>query len=91
MDFLLFADTGFFEAVDVLKQYGPFCGSLLLAVVFFIWRDWKREDRLTKRIATLEDETRNVLLPLVKDCTAVISQNTSVMERLERHLNNRHF
>lgn len=77
-----FADT-----LDILKQYGPFCGFLVLAVVFFIWRDWKREDKLVKRITTLEDEYRNVLFPLVKDCTAVIAKNTTVMERLENKLN----
>jgi hypothetical protein len=82
----LLADLGLLDAVDIVRQYGPFCGCLVLAVIFFIWRDWKREDKLTKRIAVLEDETRNVLLPLVKDCTSVISRNTLVMERLEKHL-----
>lgn len=87
MTYLILAEGGLVDAIDILKQYGPFCGCLVLAVVFFIWRDWKREERLTKRITTLEDETRNVLLPLVKDCTAVIATNTKVMERLEKHLN----
>lgn len=87
MEIVLLADGGFMDAIEILKQYGPFCGCLVLAVAFFIWRDWKREDKLVKRIATLEDETRNVLLPLVKDCTNVIARNTSVMERLEKHLN----
>lgn len=85
MDCVLLAD-GFTDAIGVLQQYGPFAGCLLLAVVFFIWRDWKREDKLTRRIATLEDETRSILLPLVRDCAAVITRNTQVMERLEKHL-----
>ncbi len=82
MDFALFANAEFADTIALIKQYGPF----FVAVIFFIWRDWKREDRLSKRINTLEDETRNVLLPLVKDCTSVISRNTFVMERLEKHL-----
>ena len=87
MNYLILAEGGLLETIDILKQYGPFCGCLVLACVFFIWRDWKREERLTKRISTLEDETRSVLLPLIKECTAVISRNTTVMERLEKHLN----
>ncbi len=87
MNSLILAETGLFDMIEVLKQYGPFCGILVLLVVFFIWRDWKREDKLTKRIAVLEDETRNILLPLIKECTAVIAHNTAVMDRLENHLN----
>lgn len=79
-------DVGILDAVEVLKQYGPFVGSLLLAVVFFIWRDWKREAAMTERIAKLEDETRNILLPVIKECTSVVARNTLVMERLEKHL-----
>lgn len=46
----------------LLKQFGP----LLIAVIFFLWRDYRREDRLAARIETLEDEQREVLLPLVE-------------------------
>lgn len=87
MNFALLASAGFGDAMELAKQYGPFVGLLVVAVIFFMWRDWKRETTLTDRITTLEDETRNILLPLVKDCTAVISRNTLVMERLEKHLN----
>jgi hypothetical protein len=75
----------------VIKTYGPF----LLAVCFFIWRDYKREDRLSTRINELEEEQRNVILPLVRDCTAVVAKNTDVMDqnmkvmlRLEKALDN---
>jgi hypothetical protein len=74
----------------LLKTYGP----LLFAVIFFIWRDYRREDRLTLRIKQLEDEQREVILPLVQQTTEVIvrntdvmEQNTKVMERLEHALN----
>jgi len=66
----------------LLKQFGP----LLIAVIFFLWRDYRREDRLAARIETLEDEQREVLLPLVEKCSTVIAQNTVVMQRLERAL-----
>jgi hypothetical protein len=70
------------DAIALVKQFGP----MLVAVVFFIWRDWKREDRLMKRIDKLEDEQRNVILPLVTKCTEVIAENTTVMEAVNRKL-----
>ena len=74
----------------LLKTFGP----LLVAVIFFVWRDFKREDRLADRIDKLEDEQREVILPLVKETSEVIVRNTEVMrqnlrvmERLEYALN----
>ena len=64
----------------MLKQYGP----LVLVVLFFLWQNWLRELRMDKRINKLEDEQRTVLLPLVERCTDVITQNTMMMERLEK-------
>ena len=79
---ILFASGEFGDVIALLKQFGPF----FLAVVFFLWRDWKREDRYSNRLDQLEDEQREVILPLVKDCSAVIAKNTAVMERIERSL-----
>lgn len=67
------------EFIQVIQEFGPLAG----VVLWFIWRDWKREDRLTGRIEKLEDEQRSILLPLIKEATNVIAQNTEVMERLE--------
>lgn len=78
----LFAIGEFGDAIALIKQFGPF----FLAVVFFLWRDYRREDRLSHRIDELEDEQRKVILPLVHECTEVITANTEVMKRLERHL-----
>ena len=83
MDFLLFAQADTFaDAISVLKQYGP----LALVVAFLLWQGWVREARMSKRITKLEDEQRNVLLPLVERCADVIAQNTLMMERLEKAL-----
>ena len=79
---ILFASGEFADAIELIKQFGPF----FLAVVFFLWRDWRREDRLSNRLDELENEQRAVLLPLVTDCSAVIARNTAVMERIERTL-----
>ncbi|MEN6367695.1 MAG: hypothetical protein ABFC88_12865 [Thermoguttaceae bacterium] len=69
----------------LLKQYGP----LILVVAFFLWQGWVREGRMSKRITGLEDEQRNVLMPLVERCADVIAQNTMMMERLEKALDER--
>lgn len=82
MDFALLATAELADALELCKQYGP----MLVVVIFFLWRDYKREDRLTSRIDMLEDEMRKVILPLVTDCSEVITRNTAVMERLEHHL-----
>ena len=69
----------------LLKQYGP----LAIVVAFFFWQNWLRELRMSDRITKLEDEQREVLLPLVEHCTDVITLNTSMMERLEKSLSER--
>jgi len=77
MDVQLLAFVGgFADFTWLLKTFGP----LLIAVIFFLWRDYRREDRLTTRIKELEDEQRKVILPLVVNCTEVITKNTQVME-----------
>lgn len=68
--------------MQILQEYGP----LIAAVAFFLWRDYKREDRLSTRVEKLEDEQRHIILPLVEKSTAVIARNTEVMERLETSL-----
>ena len=75
------ADT-FADLLVLLKQYGP----LILVTAFFLWQGWVRECRMGKRIENLEDEQRNVLMPLVERCADVIAQNTMMMERLEKAL-----
>ena len=72
----------FIDAVSLLKQYGP----LVLVVAFFLWQGCVREARSNARIDKLEDEQRNVLMPLVERCADVIAQNTLMMERLEKIL-----
>ena len=39
----------FMDLMWLLKQFGP----LLIAVTFFLWRDYRLEDRLAARIETL--------------------------------------
>jgi hypothetical protein len=76
-EFLFASVDSLMDLAWLLKTFGP----LLVAVCFFIWRDARREDKLLTRVKELEDEQRNVVLPLVKDCAEVITRNTEVMEQ----------
>lgn len=60
------------EYVGLIKDFGPLVGVIL----FFIWRDWKREEGLVERVKGLEDFNNDVLTGLVKQCASVIATNT---------------
>jgi len=58
--------------IEIAKDFGPLLGIIL----FFIWRDWKREDSLVSRVKHLEDFNTETLTHLVKESSAVIATNT---------------
>lgn len=60
------------ELLDFAKELGPLIG----AVLFFIWRDWRREEGLVERVKGLEEFNNTVLTQLVKENAAVIATNT---------------
>jgi hypothetical protein len=60
------------DYLTVLKDFGPYIGVIL----FFIWRDWRREEGLVDRVKSLEKFNTEVLVSLVKETTAVIAANT---------------
>ena len=63
------------DYVELLKDFGPFIGVIL----FFIWRDWKREDQLQARVSKLEEYNQTTLVSLVKEAITVIAANTQQM------------
>ena len=58
--------------IQLFQKFGPLIGVIL----FFIWRDWKREEQLTKRVDTLETYQMDVLSSLVSNTTTAIVHNT---------------
>lgn len=64
------------DLVALLKDFGPLIGIVL----FFIWRDWRREENLVDRVQKLEDFNTEVLTSMVKEQAAVIATNTKVIE-----------
>lgn len=63
------------DFINLLKDFGPLVG----VVIFFIWRDWKREENLVDRVQKLEDFNTEVLSNMVRDQAAVIATNTEVI------------
>lgn len=60
------------ELMELAKSFGPLIGIVL----FFIWRDWRREEGLVDRVKNLEEFNTKVLTELVKEASAVIATNT---------------
>ncbi len=61
---------------DLLRDFGPIIGVIL----FFIWRDWKREDVLQERVTRLETYQQETLVQLVKDTSAALAQNSEYLK-----------
>ena len=76
-----FADVSILDDLPeiwwVIKNFGPWA----VLVIVFIWRDFRRERRLTNRIDKLEDEFREVILPLVEETATVIATNTEALKQ----------
>jgi hypothetical protein len=73
---LLFAQVDPFLWSNLLSEYGPLIG----VVLFFIWRDWKREDKLSERIRSLEEYQRETLAELVSQSTVALTHNADCMK-----------
>jgi len=55
----------------LLSEFGPLVG----VVLFFIWRDWKREDNLSSRVSQLEEYQRETLAGIADRSTTALIQN----------------
>jgi len=69
-------DIIFFDWRAVLQEIGP----ALSIIIFFIWRDWKRETRLAARVEKLEDYQRETLTLLVEKGTTAMVQSSEVLK-----------
>jgi len=62
--------------LQIFQGLGPVLGLLL----FFIWRDWRREDLLSQKLEKMEDYQRETLAALVERTTDVLAQNTQQLK-----------
>ena len=59
---------GLTDILWLIKSLGPTVGPALLVLGFFLWKDWRREDRLQRRVEKLEQEQKEVMLPMIEKC-----------------------
>lgn len=72
-----------YDLVNFLKTWGPVGGPALGVLIFVLWKDWRREKDLQKRIEALEKEQRETILPMIEKYATLIARNTDVLSRLE--------
>jgi hypothetical protein len=65
-----------FPWLEILKNFGPLASIL----VFFVYRDWQRELKLTKRLEKLEDYQKQMLQNLVERTTAALVQSSECLK-----------
>lgn len=76
----IFATNGAEILTELASNFGPLIGIVL----FFIWRDWKREDILSTRVEKLEDYQRETLVDLVERSTTALAQNAECLSWVAR-------
>lgn len=60
--------------IDLIQNYGPAVG----AIAFFIWRDWKREER-----TSAQNEKLNVFIR--ERLTTALEENTEALTKMVAH------
>lgn len=84
--------------MDTLFRLAQSYGIPLTLLIFFIWRDWKREqamnanikeltDTLLVKTSELDSEMRTILKDLVTKTTTALVDNTNVMRQIITAIN----
>lgn len=71
-----------FPWFEILKTVGPFVGVIL----FFIYRDYRREEKLNKRVENLETYQKEILESLVEKSTVALTQSSECIKWIGRVL-----
>ena len=71
-----------FPWLEILKTVGPFVGVIL----FFIYRDYRREEKLNKRVENLETYQKEILESLVEKSTVALTQSSECIKWIGRVL-----
>ena len=71
------------DFIAALQVWGPIVGPAMGVLIFYLWKDYKRENRLQTRIEKLEREQKEIILPMVTSYAELITRNTDVMGRLQ--------
>ena len=66
------------DFMQIIQAYGPYAAL----IIFFVWRDYIREQRLSKRLNEVEDFQKNELTTLVRTTVEAINANTRALSDL---------
>lgn len=55
--------------MELIREVGPYFGIMF----FFVWRDYRREERLEKQIKELNDFIQDQLVRLIEKTNEVLS------------------
>jgi len=64
-------------------------GFPIALVLFFVWNSWKREERISKGVTSLEEFVQTKLIEINERGVAAIADNTAALNRLIGALENR--
>ncbi len=67
-----------FPWVKILQQVGP----LVAIIIFFVWRDYRRELHQQSKLATVEKYQREVLESLISQTTRALTQSSECIKWL---------
>ncbi len=67
-----------FSWAKILQQVGP----LIAIIIFFVWRDYRRELHTQKKLAILEKYQREVLESLITQTTKALTQSSECIKWL---------
>ena len=65
--------------IEIIREIGPFAGIMM----FFVWRDYKREDRLETRVDELNSFVREELM-------TTINRNTEALAKWKTEISREH-
>lgn len=71
-----------FPWFEILKTVGPFVGVIL----FFIYRDYRREEKFNKQVENLETYQKEILESLVEKSTVALTQSSECIKWIGRVL-----
>lgn len=73
------------DVFQILADNGPWIAVVAvlgLALAAYIQRDWKRLDRLEKRISALEDEYRALAAGILGECQRTLASTNLILEKI---------
>lgn len=73
---------GIAELAEAMNQFGPLItvlACLLVLNLFFVWRDFRREDRQQRQLEAMQESHNDTIMPLLTDCRECIAASKEVI------------